>query len=457
VLLDERGGDGPVRLAVVAGGDRECHEILGQVPQTLQRGRRDPGWLDARTCFSPRPIQGKVATLFTPVGAGYLGMGRELLLGLPGLPLLMRHFAQDLAMADWIYEAHRERRGDPLYECAATMFLSQAHAAFTRDILGIRPEVAMGLSLGEMNALIAYGAWNTPEGEFERMRRAGLYTKLMSGTFESARIHWGLPDGAPVQWRNWTVFGPVDRVLAAAATEERAYVAIVYSPIHCVLAGDAEACQRVLAGCRGLTAVPALGLAAHTPVMGQARAACYRHYHRPTRPVPGIEFHSSHFGGPYELTPERVAESLTEQALASQDFPAVVWRAWDSGVRVFVEHGPRNLLTSAMRRLLPKDEGLFLALDVQGENGLVRAVKVAAELWCRGVPVDLGRLETALGQRLPAPPAPPAPLLDVAASLFAASLERNDSLHGAYQACVRNTRGRFLEFLGHPPEEELDL
>jgi hypothetical protein len=45
----------------------------------------------------------------------------------------------------------------------------------------------------------------------------------------------------------------------------------------------------------------------------------------------------------------------------------------------------------------------------------------------------------------------------VAASLFAASLERNDSLHGAYQACVRNTRGRFLEFLGHPPEEELDL
>jgi acyl transferase domain-containing protein len=231
---------------------------------------------------------------------------------------------------------------------------------------------------------------------------------------------------------------------------------MVFSPIHCVLAGDAEACRQVLAGCRGLTAVPSLGLAAHTPVMAQVQDLWYRHHHRPARPVPGVVFHSSHFAGPFELTPDRIAESLTGQMQVPQDFPAAAWRAWDSGVRVFIEHGPRNLLSSALRRMLPRDEGLFLAMDVQGENALMRAVKVALELWCRGVPADLGHLEAALGHS--STPQPCAdPLLDVAASLFAASLERMDSLQGAFQACLQDTRGRFLEFLGQAPEEELDL
>jgi acyl transferase domain-containing protein len=162
--------------------------------------------------------------------------------------------------------------------------------------------------------------------------------------------------------------------------------------------------------------------------------------------VPDIEFHSGYFAGPYDLSPDRVATALTEQLLAPQDLPTAAWRAWDSGVRIFIEHGPRNLLTCALRRILPRDQGLFLAMDVQGENSLHSAMRVAAELWCRGVPVDLARLETALG-RSQAPPAPPPPLLDVAASLFAASLASAGSMRDAYQACLRNTEGRFLEFL----------
>ena len=97
---------------------------------------------------------------------------------------------------------------------------------------------------------------------------------------------------------------------------------------------------------------------------------------------------------------------------------------------------------------------MFLALDVQGENSLVRAVKVAAELWARGVPVHLDRLRDALEQSRE-PQAPVNPLLDVAASLFAASLARTGTLDSAYLACMRETQGRFRDFLGLPADEEL--
>jgi acyl transferase domain-containing protein len=335
------------------------------------------------------------------------------------------------------------------------MFLSQAHAAFTRDILGIKPDVAMGLSQGEMNALIAYGAWESREGEFERIRGDRAYARLLSSPLEAAKASWGLPEEAPIQWRTWTVFGPVREVVERAAREERAYVSMIFSPVHCILAGEAEACRRVMSGSPDLTAFLTAGTAVHTPVMGVGRDIWMRHHHRPTRPVLGTEFHSVHFGGPYELSEERTAEAITGQALVPVDFSASAWRAWDSGVRVFIEHGPRSLLTSALQRILPRREGVFLAMDVQGENSLMRALKLTAELWCCGLAVDLGRLEAALGC-CPALPPPVDLHLEVAASLFAASLERTGTLDGAYQACVRNTQGRILEFMGLPPVQGPD-
>jgi acyl transferase domain-containing protein len=202
-----------------------------------------------------------------------------------------------------------------------------------------------------------------------------------------------------VPWRNWFVTGPVAAVQALAAREPRAYVAMVISPQHCVLAGDAQACARVLAGGQGLAAFPVPSFAAHTPVQQGVQDFWRRYYHRPTRPVAGIEFHSGHLGGPYPLSADRVADALTGAILHPQDFPAMAARAWDRGVRVFVEHGPRNLLTSALKRMLPAEQSLCLALDSPGEPGLLRAVRVAAELWCRGVPVDLERLAAGTGKR----------------------------------------------------------
>jgi hypothetical protein len=451
VSLDERGGAGPVRLAMLVRGERERDEVVARLGRTL--GPLTPaGWLEPTVFFSPAPIRGKVACLFPPPGSGYPGMGRDLLLGLPCLPMHMRGL-RDLSAAEWIHGTGPDRRGDPVSEWMATLILSQAHAAYTRDILGLRPQVALGLSLGEAAALMAYGAWDGAEGELERIRVDRSYVRLLSNPAEAARIYWGLPEGTPVQWRTWTVFGPVGRVLERVASEDRAFVSMVFSPVHCILAGDAEACRRVMAGVPDMTAFLATGSALHTPVMAVGRNILHRHLCRPVRPVPGVHFHSCHYQGAYQPGPDRSAEAMAVQAAAMVDFPAAAWRAWDAGARIFIEHGPRSLLTSALMRVLPRREGVFLALDVLGENSFLRALKVAAELWSRGVPVDLARLEEALGCSPAA--APRTDLrLEVAASLFAASLRRTGSLEDAYQACLRDTGGRFLEVLGMPPKED---
>lgn len=451
VHLDQRGGAGPVRLAMLVRDAREREDLLAGLPAAV--GPLTPaGWVNPRTFYSPAPIQGKVCCLFGPPGSGYPGMGRDLLLGMPFLPMLMGGL-RDLAAAEWAYGAGGDRQSDPSSEWMASLVLHQAHAGFTRDVLGLRPQLALGLSLGEAAALMAYGAWDQGTGELERMRVDRPFIRAIANPGEAARAHWRLPEGAPVQWRTWTVFGPVGQVLERAAAETRAFVAMVFSPVHCVLSGDADACRRVMAGIPDLTAFLCAGTALHTPVMAAVRATLHRHLCRPAQPVPGLQFLSTHFRGAYPPSPDRCAESMAAQAAAMVDFPAAAWRAWDSGARVFIEHGPRSLLSAALMRVLPRREGVFLALDTLGENGFLRALKVAAELWCRGVPVDLDRLATALGRQPAAEPGPNLHL-EVAASLFAASLQRTGSLERAYRACLRDTGGRFLEVLGQPPGEK---
>ena len=66
-------------------------------------------------------------------------------------------------------------------------------------------------------ALLAYGAWTPKGGEFESWRRGGLYARLLSATPEAARLHWGLDAETEINWRNWTVLGPVGQVLERAA------------------------------------------------------------------------------------------------------------------------------------------------------------------------------------------------------------------------------------------------
>ncbi|MEM9686981.1 MAG: beta keto-acyl synthase, partial [Bacteroidota bacterium] len=103
--------------------------------------------------------------------------------------------------------------------------------------------------------------------------------------------------------------------------------------------------------------------------------------------------YSNYLDGVYEPTTESVADALTGQAVHPIDFPKIIEKAWEDGVRIFIEHGPRNSLSLAINEILRGKEFVTVSMDRFGQSGAIEALRAATELWCNGVPVQLDTLK----------------------------------------------------------------
>ncbi|MDB5461045.1 MAG: omega-3 polyunsaturated fatty acid synthase subunit protein, partial [Caulobacteraceae bacterium] len=409
---DEAGGEGPCRLAIVGAADELSALRERALQGVLSQPDRD-AWSIEGISFRAGPLAGELAFAFTGAASAYPGMGRGLLLAMPGLAdsLNARLPGATLA-ADWIYRADDPRAGQPFHQLAGSSFLCQLHASFSLDVLGVRPNASIGLSSGETNAMFAFGLWREINDLLDDVQASALYSSALANEFEAVRAHWGLADGEPVVWDNLRVRASAQAVKAAVAETPRAYLTIVNSPQDCVIGGDAHACRKVLAALGDPPAVP-LGhdLAVHCEAVQPFEAAWRAAHTRPTAPPPpDIRFYSNALGGVFSPNQDSVAEALTGQALRTVDFPMIVEQAWSHGVRIFVEHGPRGSLSTAIDEILGEREHLAVPLDRFGIPAQVQAWRAAAQLWCAGVAVDLGALEAQSEVASP-PHAPAQPLV----------------------------------------------
>ncbi|MEY4763710.1 MAG: hypothetical protein RI907_383 [Pseudomonadota bacterium] len=399
---DEPGGEGPCRLAWVGEAER-WPAVREAALASLRAGRTTQPWALDGVCFQPQAVPGEVAFVFTGAASAYAGMGRDLLLGLPQLAQGVAERVRNLrAATGWAHGAAPvgpdEPDVGPMAQLAGASALCQLHAAFTQQVLGLRPQAALGLSSGETNALFALGAWRDIDGLLADIDVSGLYDRELSGRFEAVREHWGLSSEAALDWQSYRVRAPVAEIRSAVAAIDRVYLTIVNSPMDAVIGGDAAACERLLQALGRPPAVP-LGhdLAVHCAAVGRFGPEWRRLHTRPTVQPEGIRFYASHHAGPYALSDQAVADALTGQALTTADFSRVVERAWQDGVRVFIEHGPRNTLSAAIGETLGERPHLAVALDRAGVSSLHQAWWAAAQLWCAGVPVDLAALSRASG------------------------------------------------------------
>jgi acyl transferase domain-containing protein len=108
---------------------------------------------------------------------------------------------------------------------------------------------------------------------------------------------------------------------------------------------------------------------------------------RETYEVPGVRFYTNAGNRSYTPTKTVAAEAITQQAVEPIDFPATVLQAWEDGVRIFVEHGPRAILTGAIPKILGDRPHLAVALDSQERRGLRALAESVSKLWVHGVAV----------------------------------------------------------------------
>ncbi|MFF1463198.1 beta-ketoacyl synthase N-terminal-like domain-containing protein [Streptomyces sp. NPDC058330] len=392
-----RSDAGPARLALVA----DDAALPGR-EEAARRWLAEGGVRPADVLYRDGPVTGRTAFVYTNGSAAYPGMGHELMLALPSLGEAVR--ARHGAIGTRLRA--RPERG-VLGQIWAAAELAVFHTVFTREVLGLRPDAALGYSSGESAALVALGAWPDAQGLYEATRDSGLFTTELTGELRAVRRHWERRGVQGSRWSSCLVNAPLDEVRAELAAETAVHLMAVNAPGVCVIGGEARACAAVVAR---LGADRAIGLdydmAAHAPELAEVREVWRATHHRPTVDVPGVRFYSGATGQSYRPTAERAAEALTAQGLNTIDFAATVEQAWADGVRVFVEHGPRRLCTGWIKRVLGDRDHVAVALDAPGDTGLRQVCLAVAELVVAGVPVRADELFARLGEAATQVPRP---------------------------------------------------
>ncbi|MEU3345117.1 beta-ketoacyl synthase N-terminal-like domain-containing protein [Streptomyces sp. NPDC006700] len=382
-------GAGPARLALVADDDA----LPGRV-EAARRWLAGDGTRPADVAYRDAPVTGQTAFVYTNGSASYPDMGHELMLALPSLGEAVR--ARHGAIG--ARPRSRTERGvfDQIWAAAE---LAAVHTVFSREVLGLRPDAAVGYSSGESAALVALGAWPDSARLYEATRDSGLFTTELTGELRAVRRHWDRRGVQGSRWSSHLVTAPLEVVRAELAAEVAVHLMAVNAPGVCVIGGESRACAAVVARIGADRAIELdYDLAAHAPELAEIREVWRRAHLQPTVDVPGVRFYSGATGRSYRPTAERAAEALTAQGLNTIDFAATVEQAWADGVRVFVEHGPRKLCTGWIKRVLGDREHVAVALDAPGDTGLRQPCLAVAELVAAGVAVRADELFARLAE-----------------------------------------------------------
>ncbi len=378
-------GSDPARLVIVAADDE-------QFARRAQRARRHiiegqpPG---EGVHYRAAPVVGEMAFVFTAAGVAYGGAGAELVRAMPELVDAVSSVFPLGEASGWLFSAEPT---DPSPDdfLWGTALVSQAHACLTRDLLGLKPTAAIGYSSGESNSLFAFGVWSDMAAMRQDIDSCQMMTSQLGGSFNAIARAWGVDQAS---WAVWNALAPVDDVRLAVTAEPRVHLAIINTHDDVVIAGDAEACQRVVSVIGQTRCVKVdYNLACHVPEVAAAFHDDWVDVHtRRVEAVPEVRFYSNGANGAYKVTTEACASVITAQAEATIDFPATIEAAYADGVRIFVEHGPAGACTNFINKILAGREFVAVQLDRKG-RGLDQVFDAAAALLAAGVDVDIEAL-----------------------------------------------------------------
>ncbi|MEW6349527.1 MAG: SDR family NAD(P)-dependent oxidoreductase [Thermodesulfobacteriota bacterium] len=265
-----------------------------------------------------------------------------------------------------------------------------ANVAIFRLVLkmGLKPAAVAGHSLGEYAACVAAGVFSF---------RDALEAVAVRGR-EMARVSIadpGLMMSIPADSRFVEdVLSEVDGYVVAANKN---------SPKQTVISGETEAVKKAgeLFKARGLDGILIpVSAAFHSGVVAPAREPFMKTLRKLTVNPPQIPILSNVTGDFYPIgpaAPASILDLLGKQFAAPVEWVKSLRRLYNEGIRIFVECGPKRVLTNMVLDTLSKDV-LAAPLNHPKKGGIIQLLESVAALAAEGIPLSLSGARASLEQ-----------------------------------------------------------
>jgi acyl transferase domain-containing protein/acyl carrier protein len=340
------------------------------------------GYLDGRpqAAAADGVVRGlpKTAFLFTGQGAQRPGLGRDLYQAFPAFAAafdevcaaLDPYLDRPLREVMWAEPDTADATAlDQTRYTQPALFAYQVAAFRLLEALGVAPAVLAGHSMGEIAAAHAAGVWNLADAARLVTARARLMQEL------PAR-------GAMVA----VAASPEELLPTLAGREHLVSIAAVNGPTDVVLSGDEDACLAVAEHWRGLgrrTRRLTVSHAFHSALMEPMIDAF-------AAELKALVFHEPQLAYESNLGADRSWADpgyWIDQVRDTVQFASVLGRLEDAGAGVYLEIGPKAVLSAMARTCLADPEACVTATHRRDRTEPDALLACLAEVFAAGLPV----------------------------------------------------------------------
>ncbi|MCP4438728.1 MAG: acyltransferase domain-containing protein [Aureispira sp.] len=360
------------RLGFVSTGIENAKEFLQLAIQNLKTNTQ--AWEHPKGIYY-RPngldTNKKVVALFSGQGSQYVGMGKELANAFPQFQEVFEKsnqaFAQSnrKALSDVVYPIPAFNKADKKVqqqELTATQNAQPAIGAISMALYktlqdaGFQANFAAGHSFGELTALWAAGVFDD-----------NTYLALAKARGEAMSAQSSGADTGTML----AVKSDYNSVNTAIQQLQGVKIANVNSNKQVILGGSTPAianAQTVLKA-QGFTVIPLpVSAAFHTEFVAHAQQPFAAFVAKQQFQAPQIPVYSNTTSTPYANNAESIKSILQGQILKPVLFQQQIENIHNSGGRIFIEFGPKGVLTNLVKDILKGKDHIAVALNANAKK-----------------------------------------------------------------------------------------